>query len=130
LFSFLQTCKFINNQKKYIYRLIFQRIIFNFNNYLPKIKNIIVMFNNNNILESYLYLCDVNINKVKLFKLLYEKIFKNTDNSNKKIEIIINSYKYLEDDLNSITTTCKSVQNYNLDLLINEYFKKRKLEDI
>ena len=67
LLSFLQTCRFINNQKKYIYRLIFQKIIFKFENCLPKIKNIIVLFKNNIILQSYLYSIDTNRNKIKLF---------------------------------------------------------------
>ena len=130
LLSFLQTCRFINNQKKYIYRLIFQKIIFKFDDCLPKIRNIIILFNNNSILESYLYSIDTNRNKIKLFKLLYEKFIKNTDVPNENIEIVLNSYKYLEDDVINVTSSYKSVQNSTLNLLIDEYFKKRKLEDI
>ncbi len=125
LLSFLQTCRFINNQKKYIYRLIFQKIIFKFENCLPKIKNIIVLFKNNIILQSYLYSIDTNRNKIKLFKLLYEKFIKNTDVPNENIEIVLNSYKYLEDDVINVTSSYKSVQNSTLNLLIDEYFKKK-----
>lgn len=125
LLSFLQTCRFINCQKKYIYRLIFQKIIFKFENCLPKIKNIIVLFKNNIILQSYLYSIDINRNKIKLFKLLYEKFIKNTDVPNQNIEILINSYKYLEDDVINVKSSYKSVQNSTLNLLIDEYFKNK-----
>jgi len=76
-------------------------------------------------LQSYLYSIDTNRNKIKLFKLLYEKFIKNTDVPNENIEIVLNSYKYLEDDVINVTSSYKSVQNSTLNLLIDEYFKKK-----
>ena len=128
LLSFLQTCRFINNQKKYIYRLIFQKIIFKFDDCLPKMKNIIILFNNNSILESYLYSSDINKNKIKLFKILYEKINKNNDVPNQKIQRIINSYTYLENSLDKVTTTCKIVQTNNINIIIDNHFNNKKLK--
>lgn len=128
LLVFLQTCRFINSQKKYIYRLIFQKIIFKFDDCLPKMKNIIILFNNNSILESYLYSSDINRNKIKLFKILYEKIIKNTDVPNQKIQKIINSYTYLENSLDKVTTTCKIVQTNNINIIIDNHFNNKKLK--
>ncbi len=76
-------------------------------------------------MQSYLYSIDTNRNKIKLFKLLYEKFIKNTDVPNENIEIVLNSYKYLEDDVINVTSSYKSVQNSTLNLLIDEYFKKK-----
>lgn len=127
LLMLLQTCRFINSQKKYVYRLIFQKIIFKFDDFLPKMKNIIILFNNNNILESYLYSSDINRNKIKLFKLLYEKIIKNTDIPNQKIQRIINSYLHLKNSLYNVTTTCKIVQTNNINIIIDKHLNNKKL---
>ena len=128
LLMLLQTCRFINSQKKYVYRLIFQKIIFKFDDCLPKMKNIIILFNNNSILESYLYSSDINKNKIKLFKILYEKINKNNDVPNQKIQRIINSYTYLENSLDKVTTTCKIVQTNNINIIIDNHFNNKKLK--
>ena len=128
LLMLLQTCRFINSQKKYVYRLIFQKIIFKFDDCLPKMKNIIILFNNNSILESYLYSSNINKNKIKLFKILYEKINKNNDVPNQKIQRIINSYTYLENSLDKVTTTCKIVQTNNINIIIDNHFNNKKLK--